>query len=96
MVFFLLHYLGGRREAASSLFGMDFAYDMAKGNNFHSKGVFMINPLFSVPTVNLFGVDPFDHGESNVANGFTQLVNDRLVPNRKRSTSRPYIVTLLI
>ena len=36
----------------------------------------MINPLFSVPTVNLFGVDPFDHGESNVANGFTQLVND--------------------
>lgn len=36
----------------------------------------MINPLFSVPTVNLFGVDPFDHGESNVVNGFTQLVND--------------------
>jgi HSP20 family molecular chaperone IbpA len=55
---------------------MDFAYDMAKGNNFYSKGVFMINPLFSVPTFNLFGVDPFDHGESNVANGFTQLVND--------------------
>lgn len=35
----------------------------------------MINPLFSVPTVNLFGVDPFDHGESNVANGFAPLVN---------------------
>jgi HSP20 family molecular chaperone IbpA len=48
---------------------------MGKGNNLIIKGVKSMS--MRMPTVlNLFGVDPFDFGESNVANGFCNIGNE--------------------